>query len=51
MAIAGAVLVTSPSYLAKILMSRAKLGIGTVAIASLVLFLVGAYLLVTLLKE
>jgi hypothetical protein len=51
MAIVGAALIISPSFLAKILMSRAKLGIGTVAIVSLGLFLVGAYLLVTLLNE
>jgi hypothetical protein len=51
MAIAGAALVISPSFLASIMVSRGRMGIGTVAIVSLALFLVGAYLLVTLFKE
>ncbi|HUK50460.1 MAG TPA: hypothetical protein VLV18_05445, partial [Terriglobales bacterium] len=50
-AIVGAALIVSPSFLAKVLMSRAKLGIATVAVVALVLFLIGAYLLVSLLKE
>jgi hypothetical protein len=51
MAVVGAALVISPSFLARILISHTKIGIATIAIASLALFLVGAYLIVTLLKE
>ena len=51
MAVVAAALVISPSFLAKILLSHTKIDISTIAIVSLALFLVGAYLIVTLLKE
>jgi len=51
MAVLGAALVISPSFLARILVDHTKIGIGTIAVMSLALFLVGAYLIVTLLKE
>jgi len=51
MAVVAAALVISPSFLAKILISHSKLDISTIAIVSLAIFLVGAYLIVTLLKE
>ena len=51
MAIVGAALVISPSFLAKELTSRGRLDIITTAVLSLALFIVGVYLLITLLKE
>jgi len=41
----------TPSYVAYELMGRFKVGIATAAILALVIFLVGAFLLVRLLKE
>ena len=47
----AAALIVLPSYIGYYLMRHARLSISVVAIISLVLFLVGAYLLVNLLKE
>ena len=51
MAVVAAVLVISPSFLARILLAHTKVSIAIVAIVSLAIFLVGAYLIITLLKE
>jgi hypothetical protein len=51
MAVLGAALIISPSFLARILVDHTKIGIGSIAVMSLALFLVGAYLIITLLKE
>jgi hypothetical protein len=47
----AAALVTGPSYVGWYLLSHGKLGAGSVALVSLAMFLVGAYLIITLLKE
>ena len=47
----AAALTVLPSYIGYYLMSRAKLSISIVAIVSLAMFLVGAYLIINLLKE
>jgi len=47
----AAALIVLPSYIGYYLMSRAKLSISIVAVISLALFLVGAYLIINLLKE
>jgi hypothetical protein len=50
-ALLGGALVMSPSYLADIMLNRLKLHIAEVAVISLVLFLVGIYLVVKLVKD
>ena len=47
----AAALTVLPSYIGYYLMSRAKLSISIVAIISLAMFLLGAYLIINLLKE
>ena len=47
----SAAMIVSPSYLADILMRRLKIGIGTAAILSLALFVVGVFLLIRILRE
>lgn len=49
--VVAAALIVSPSYIANSLMSKAKLSISIVAIVALAMFLVGAFLIVKLLKE
>jgi len=51
MALASAFLIISPSYVGYYLLTRAKLSISLIAIVSLAMFLVGAYLIINLLKE
>jgi ABC-type Mn2+/Zn2+ transport system permease subunit len=50
-ALISAAMIMSPSYVAYILTSRFKMAISTVAILSLAVFLVGAFLFVRFLKE
>jgi len=50
-ALAAAMLMMSPSYLASIAMHRLNIEISVVAIMSLALFLVGAFLLARLLRR
>ena len=47
----AAALVMSPSYLSLVLLHRLKLDISIVAVMALALFLVGAFLLVKIVKE
>jgi hypothetical protein len=47
----AAVLVISPAYVARYLQSREKLSLAMVGLVSLAMFLVGALLIVRLLKE
>ena len=47
----AAALITSPAYVGGYLQSHARLGIGSIALLSLAMFLVGAFLLITMLKE
>jgi hypothetical protein len=47
----AAALIISPSYLSLILLHRLKLGISFVAVMALALFLVGAFLLVKVVRE
>ena len=47
----AAALVISPSYLSLVLLHRLKLDISLVAVMALALFLVGAFLLVRLVRE
>jgi ABC-type Mn2+/Zn2+ transport system permease subunit len=51
LALISAALIISPSYVAYELMSRFKVAISTAAILALAIFLVGAFLLVRLLKD
>jgi len=51
MIVVGAALVISPSYIVGLLLSHGRLSISVAALASLAMFLLGAFLLVTLLKE
>ncbi|MGA3110256.1 MAG: hypothetical protein ABSD99_12535 [Candidatus Bathyarchaeia archaeon] len=48
---AAAALVVSPSYIAYYLMRHGGLSVSIAAIVALVMFVVGAFLIVTLLKE
>jgi hypothetical protein len=47
----AAALIMSPSYLSLVMLHRLKLDISVVALMALVLFLVGAFLLVKVVKE
>jgi hypothetical protein len=47
----AAALIMSPSYLSLVLLHRLKLDISVVAVVALSLFLVGAFLLVKVVKE
>ena len=47
----GAVLVISPAYVAGYLASRGRFSVSVIALLSLAMFLVGAFLIVELLKE
>jgi hypothetical protein len=47
----AAALIVAPSYVGYYLISRVKLSISIVAIVALAMFLVGAFLIVNLLKE
>lgn len=47
----AAALIISPSYLSLVLLHRLKLDISLVAVMALALFLVGAFLLVKVVKE
>ena len=47
----AAALIMSPSYLSLVLLHRLKLDISLVAVMALALFLVGAFLLVKVVKE
>jgi hypothetical protein len=47
----AAALIISPSYLSLVLLHRLKLDISIVAVMALALFLVGAFLLVKVVKE
>ena len=47
----AAALIMSPSYLSLVLLHRLKLDISIVAVMALALFLVGAFLLVKVVKE
>jgi hypothetical protein len=49
--LAAAALIVAPSYVGYYLISRVKLSISIVAIVALAMFLVGAFLIVNLLKE
>jgi hypothetical protein len=49
--LAAAALVVSPSYIAYYLMRHGGLSVSIAAIVALVMFVVGAFLIVTLLKE
>jgi len=51
MAVAGAGLMMSPSYLASILMHRLNLEIAEAAIVSLAIFLLGAFLLLRVIRD
>jgi len=51
MAVVAAGLVIGPSFLARILISHSHIGIGIIAVISLALFLVGVYLIISLLNE
>jgi len=50
-AIVSVVMIMSPSYLADLLMSKLKVPISAAAIVALVVFLVGIFLLIRLLRE
>ena len=47
----AAALITAPAYVGGYLHSHGRLGIGSIALLSLAMFLVGAFLLITLLRE
>ena len=47
----AAALIIAPAYLGGYLQSHGRLGIGSIALLSLAMFLVGAFLLIILLKE
>jgi hypothetical protein len=49
--VVSAAMIMSPSYLADLLMSRAKLGISIAAVLALAVFLVGVFLMVQLLRD
>jgi hypothetical protein len=49
-AILAAAMIMSPSYLAYILLNRFNVGLQTVAVLAMAVFLVGVFLLVNLLK-
>jgi len=51
LALISAALIISPSYVAYELMGRFKVAVSTAAILALAIFLVGAFLLVRLLKD
>ena len=51
MAVLAAVLVIGPSFVARIILDHSKIHIAYVALGSLAMFLVGAYLIITLLRE
>jgi len=51
MIVVAAGLIISPSYVGGYLLSHGKLSISVVALVSLAMFLVGAFLIVKLLKE
>jgi len=51
MIVIAAALITSPSYVGGYLLGRGRLSISLVALLSLAMFLVGAYLMLKLLKE
>jgi hypothetical protein len=51
MVVVAAALVISPAYVGGYLLSHGKLSISLVAIVSLAMFLVGAFLMVKLLRE
>ena len=51
MIVLAAALIISPSYVGGYLVSHGRLGVGSVALLSLAMFLVGAFLIVRLLKE
>jgi len=51
MVVVAAALVISPAYVGGYLLSHGKLSISLVAIVSLAMFLVGAFLIVKLLRE
>jgi hypothetical protein len=50
-AIVAAALMVTPSYVAYVVLHRLKLDIGVTAVVSLVLFLIGVFLLVRLVAE
>jgi uncharacterized membrane protein len=47
----AAALIISPAYVGGYLQSHGRLGIGSTALLSLAMFLVGAFLLIRILKE
>ena len=47
----AAALITAPAYVGGYLQSHGRLGTGSIALLSLAMFLVGAFLLITLLRE
>jgi hypothetical protein len=49
--VVAGVLIISPSYVALIILHRSKLDISIVAVMALALFLIGAFLLVKVVKE
>ena len=51
LAIVGAAMVMVPSYIAYELMNRLKMTISTVAILALAIFLIGAFLLIRVLRD
>jgi len=51
MIVVGAALVISPSYIVGLLLSHGRLSISVAALASLVMFLVGAFILIRFLRE
>ena len=51
MAVLAAVLVIGPSFVARIILDHSQIHIAYVALGSLAMFLVGVYLIITLLKE
>jgi hypothetical protein len=50
-AVVAAALMVTPSYVAYVALHRLRLDIGVTAVVSLVLFLIGAFLLVRLVAE
>jgi hypothetical protein len=51
MVVVAAALLTSPAYVGGYLLSHGKLSISLVALVSLAMFLIGAFLMVKLLRE
>jgi hypothetical protein len=51
MVVVAAALITSPAYVGGYLLSHGKLSISLVALVSLAMFLIGAFLMVKLLRE